>query len=71
VGVAAPLLCVFLGLFAPRGIQIHGVLRLLLRTLLDLLGLARLFGLRGGTGGGGGRGTGQAATGNARSAGKR
>src|ERR1700731_3733677 len=52
---------VLFGLVAPRAILLHGVLRLLLRAVLDLLGLARLLGFRGSAGRGTGGGAGQAA----------
>ena len=63
--IARGSLRVFFGLLTPRGILLHGILGLLLRAVLDLLGLARLLGFRGCAGRGAGRGTGQAAAGNA------
>jgi hypothetical protein len=65
----APLLGVFFRLLTPRSIQFDRVLRLLLRAVLDLLGLLRLLSFCCSTGGSGGRGTGQAASGNAQRAG--
>ena len=62
---------VFFRLRPVRRILLHGILHLLLRAVLDLLGLARLLGFRGRAGRGAGRGAGQTATGNAQGAGNR
>jgi hypothetical protein len=66
----APLLGVFFRLLTPRSIQFHSILYLLLRTILDLFGLLRLLSFCCSAGGSGRGGTCQAATGNARDAGK-
>jgi hypothetical protein len=68
---ARALLGVFFRLVTASAILMHGILRLLSGTILNLLGLAGLLDFSSGSGSGAGRGSGKTTAGQAGGAGER